>query len=168
MNQQMQRTVRGLLGKAIGRAKEAIGQTTDDGTLAREGRLQQAQARTEREATEVGSRAQERERDAELRDREVKVGAVRDELRNEVAADQREGRILAERRADEARAQTGEDRSNSAATAEEAAEHAQANRAEREAEQARQLAEADAARLEREAAETDRSADKLDPDKEQR
>ena len=49
-----ERTGGGLVGKLVGRAKEAAGSALDNEDLAREGRLQQAAAEAEQEASGAG------------------------------------------------------------------------------------------------------------------
>ena len=59
-------TAGGPLGKLAGKAKEAAGSVLGDEELAREGRLQQAQAEAEAEATQADAEAQLREAETEV------------------------------------------------------------------------------------------------------
>ncbi|HEX2397485.1 MAG TPA: hypothetical protein VHI73_05035, partial [Solirubrobacteraceae bacterium] len=52
-----ERTAGGLLGKLAGKAKEAAGSLTDNDELAREGRLQQAQADADAQARREAAEA---------------------------------------------------------------------------------------------------------------
>src|SRR2546421_9877586 len=60
-----ERTAGGLVGKAVGAAKKVAGTVMDDDQLAREGRLQEAQADADREAAERAQEADRREAQAE-------------------------------------------------------------------------------------------------------
>lgn len=62
-----ERTTGGIAGKLIGRAKEAAGALTGKDALAREGRLQEAQADADTEAARAENEARQREAEAELR-----------------------------------------------------------------------------------------------------
>jgi uncharacterized protein YjbJ (UPF0337 family) len=61
----VERTGGGLVGKLVGRVKEAAGSVLDNEELAREGRLQQAAAEAEQEATARAEEAKRREAEAE-------------------------------------------------------------------------------------------------------
>lgn len=50
MSQDSERTSGGLVGKVVGKTKNALGAATGNDELAREGRLQEAQSETELEA----------------------------------------------------------------------------------------------------------------------
>ncbi len=68
-----ERTSGGLVGKVVGRVKEAVGAATGKDELAREGRLQEAQADAHREARTARSEAARSQQEAQLR-----AGADRD------------------------------------------------------------------------------------------
>jgi uncharacterized protein YjbJ (UPF0337 family) len=59
-----ERTTGGIAGKLIGRAKEAAGALTGKDALAREGRLQEAQADADTEAARAENEAREPEAEA--------------------------------------------------------------------------------------------------------
>src|SRR5436190_23302726 len=61
-----ERTTGGLVGKAVGKAKELAGEITDNDELAREGRLQQA-------SSEAKVKAQDEQRDAQLADHAAQI-----------------------------------------------------------------------------------------------
>jgi uncharacterized protein YjbJ (UPF0337 family) len=61
----------GLVGKLVGRAKEAAGSALGNGDLAREGRLQQAGAEAEQEAAARAEEAERRAAEAERQDDEL-------------------------------------------------------------------------------------------------
>ena len=83
-------TAGGLAGKIAGKVKEVAGAATGDGDLAREGRLQQAQADTEAEARRDAAEAKQQEAEAELEADKAENAAERARLQTEVAADERE------------------------------------------------------------------------------
>jgi uncharacterized protein YjbJ (UPF0337 family) len=85
-----QRTVGGLAGKAVGKVKEALAHATDSDTLAREGRLQQAQSEAGLEAEDASRAVRGGEARGGVQERAAEVHAERDRLANQVAAEQRE------------------------------------------------------------------------------
>src|ERR1700750_1893932 len=80
----------GVLGKIAGRAKAAVGGLTDNDDLAREGRLQEAQADAEVRARREEAEARQPEPGAKLEEERVETQAERDRLAAEVDAQKRE------------------------------------------------------------------------------
>lgn len=83
----------GGLGKVVGRVKEAIGSAIGNETLSGEGRAQQVQAETEREAAERATEAAAKEEHADLAAERVETDARREQLEGELALESREGEI---------------------------------------------------------------------------
>src|SRR5205823_3462533 len=84
--QDNERTVGGVVGKVVGKAKEFAGEATDRDELAREGRLQQAQSDTERDARRQAADAHRRDAEAQVRRQQVETDLERRSLENEVAS----------------------------------------------------------------------------------
>jgi uncharacterized protein YjbJ (UPF0337 family) len=158
-----ERTAGGLVGKVVGKAKEALGTVTDHDDLAREGRLQQAHSETELDAHRTTAQAREQEARGALREREAEVEAERRRLHNEVAADHREEQVERETRQAEQRASAQATQERVAAEAELESQGRAAQASVEAAEQSRIAAAHEANRLEREAHEADRRADNIDP-----
>src|SRR5688572_27012452 len=74
---QSEKTAGGIAGKAIGKAKEALGELTDRDQLAREGRLQQESAKAEAEAKERSAEARAADARAELEQEKAETEAER-------------------------------------------------------------------------------------------
>jgi uncharacterized protein YjbJ (UPF0337 family) len=83
----------GGLGKVVGRVKEAIGSAVGNDTLAGEGRAQQVQSDTEREAAERAAEAAAKEERADLSAERVETEARREQLEGELALERREDEI---------------------------------------------------------------------------
>jgi uncharacterized protein YjbJ (UPF0337 family) len=83
----------GGLGKVVGRVKEVIGSAVGNDTLAGEGRAQQVQSDTEREATERAEEAAAKEEQADLSAERVETEARREQLEGELALERREDEI---------------------------------------------------------------------------
>jgi uncharacterized protein YjbJ (UPF0337 family) len=83
----------GGLGKVVGRVKEAIGSAIGNDTLSGEGRAQQVQAETEREAAELAKEAAAREERADLVAERTETEARREQLEGELAVERREDEI---------------------------------------------------------------------------
>src|ERR1700744_4179638 len=90
-------TTGGILGRAVGKAKEVLGQTTDNDDLAREGRLQQAQSDADREASRAQRQADEQEQRAAVKERQAETERERRELENQISAEEREEQIERDR-----------------------------------------------------------------------
>jgi uncharacterized protein YjbJ (UPF0337 family) len=161
-----ERTVGGLVGNAVGRAKEALGGATANDELAREGRLQQIQSDAERQAQQRAEDAREREARGALNERAAEVEAERRRLSNKVAAQEREQQIDRDRRVAQGRADAQAADERARADADLQNETRQANESVRDAEQGRLAAAERANRLEREAHEAERRASNLDPTEE--
>lgn len=86
-----QETAGGLVGKVAGKAKEAAGSALGNDDLAREGRLQQAQAEAEVDARREAQEAEQREAEAEVEGARGDLEIERERLRSEIAAEEREG-----------------------------------------------------------------------------
>src|SRR5688572_15880094 len=86
-------TAGGPLGKLAGKAKEAAGSVLGDEALAREGRLQQAQADADAQAAQAGAEAEQRQAEAEVDGAQVENELERERLRTELAAEDREAAI---------------------------------------------------------------------------
>ena len=145
-DQPVEETTGGVLGKLAGKAKAAAGSLTGNDTLAREGRLQEAQVDAERDAQRELAEARQREQEAELSEERNQLKAERERLQQEVAAEDREQRI--ER--DAQKAQLEADR--------------EAARQQAAAEQRHQADEERAARLEEEARRLETTAAVIDPE----
>lgn len=158
-----QRTVGGLVGKAVGRAKEALGGATANAELAREGRLQQVQSDAGLEAQQTAESAREREARGALDERAAEVEAERERLSNEVAAQEREQQIDRDRQTAQERADVQAADERARAEVDLQNETRRANDSVRDAEQERLAAAQQANRLEREAHEAERRASSLDP-----
>src|ERR1700754_1581629 len=83
----------GGLGKVVGRIKEAVGSAIGHDELSGEGRAQQVQAETEREAEERAKEAASKEERAELVAERVETEARREQLEGELALESREEEI---------------------------------------------------------------------------
>jgi uncharacterized protein YjbJ (UPF0337 family) len=161
-----ERTAGGLVGRVVGKAKEALGGAIENEDLAREGRLQQAQSEAELEArreAEKAEKARAHEEQAITRERQTEIAGQRDQLRNHVAANQREAEIDRDRRQSEDRAAIDAERERDAADAEQARDHGITEQTVKAAENGRVAAAQQANRLEREAAAAERRAENLDP-----
>ncbi len=158
-----ERTAGGVVGKVVGKAKEALGGAIENEDLAREGRLQQAQSETELEAAREAEKARAHEDEAVLRERQTEIAAQRDQLRNEVAANQREAEIDRDRHQAEQRAAIDAEHERNAADAAQARDHGAAEQSVKAAENGRVAATQEANRLEGEAAAAERRAEDLDP-----
>jgi uncharacterized protein YjbJ (UPF0337 family) len=158
-----ERTAGGMVGRVVGKAKEAAGGAIENQDLAREGRLQQAQSEAELEARREAEKARAHEDQAIIRERQTEIAGQRDQLRNQVAADQREAEIDQDRRQAEHRAAIDAERERNAADAEQARDHGAIEQTVKAAENGRVAATQEANRLEREAAAADRRAENLDP-----
>jgi uncharacterized protein YjbJ (UPF0337 family) len=158
-----ERTAGGMVGKVVGKTKEALGGAIENDDLAREGRLQQAQSEAELEARREAEKARAHEDQAVIRERQTEIAGQRDQLRNEVAADQREAEIEQDRRLAEHRAAIDAERELDAADVEQARDHGATEQSVKAAENGRVAATQEANRLEREAAAAERRAENLDP-----
>jgi uncharacterized protein YjbJ (UPF0337 family) len=158
-----ERTAGGLVGRVVGKAKEALGGAIENEDLAREGRLQQAQSEAELEARREAEKARAHEEQAITRERQTEIAGQRDQLRNHVAANQREAEIDRDRRQSEDRAAIDAERERDAADAEQARDHGITEQTVKAAENGRVAAAQQANRLEREAAAAERRAENLDP-----
>ena len=83
-------TAGGLVGKVAGKAKEAAGSLVGNGDLAREGRLQQAQADAEASAERRDADAQQRDAEARLKADKTETEIERRRLQNEIERHLRE------------------------------------------------------------------------------
>jgi uncharacterized protein YjbJ (UPF0337 family) len=158
-----ERTAGGVVGKVVGKAKEALGGAIENEDLAREGRLQQAQSEAELEARREAEKARAHEDQAIIRERQTEIAGQRDQLRNEVAANQREAEIDRDRRQAEHRAAIDAERERAATYAEQARDRGAAEQIVKAAENGRVATTQEANCLEREAAAAERRADDLDP-----
>ena len=86
-------TAGGPLGKLAGKAKEAAGSVLGNEELAREGRLQQAQAEAEAEAAQADAEAQQRQAETEVEAAKADNELERERLQTELAAEEREAAI---------------------------------------------------------------------------
>jgi uncharacterized protein YjbJ (UPF0337 family) len=121
-----ERTIGGLAGKFVGKAKAALASATGNPDLAREGRLQEAQADTELDARRASAQAAEREAGADGTQRQATVDAAAASKGADAQA-----QVLAER--------TGAQRSVEAAEQVRVAATEEANRLEREAREAERV-----------------------------
>jgi uncharacterized protein YjbJ (UPF0337 family) len=161
-----ERTTGGLVGKAVGKAKEVLGGATDNDELAREGRLQQVQSEAGLEAEQTAEQARDREARGALEERSAEAGAERDQLRAEAEAQEREEQIDRDREVAQERAASQAAKERAGADAQLQNETRQANDSVRDAEQERIAAAEQLNRLEREAHEAERRARNLDPTEE--
>src|SRR5215207_3345668 len=129
-----ERTTGGLAGKVAGKAKEVVGETTDNEQLAREGRLQQEQVDAARDAERERREATRAEQEAQLEREKAESRREREEIAAEV--EQREAEEAAERdrKAAEQRAQRQASEEVRDAKAAERTEEAIAEQRERRAE----------------------------------
>ena len=157
-------TAGGPLGRLIGKAKEVAGKVIGQGDLAREGRLQQAQADAEARAQGRTAHAEQLQSEQQLEAAKQENELERQRLQTEIAATERDAALERERRQAEqavtARAQREQLAVEQRRQMQEHAASATAQRAaaERTGEEQR------AARLEQEAAIADAKADVLDPE----
>jgi uncharacterized protein YjbJ (UPF0337 family) len=161
-----ERTVGGLVGKVVGKAKEALGGATENDDLAREGRLQQVQSEAGLEAQKTAEQAREREARGALEERSAEVGAERDRLRAEAEAQEREEQIDRDRQVAQERAASQAASERAGADTQLQNETRQANDSVSDAERERIAAAEQSNRLEREAHEAERRASNLDPTEE--
>ena len=158
------RTTGGIAGKIAGRVKAAAGTLTGNDALAREGRLQDAQADAELEAQHRDAEARRAEEAGEVEAERVRQEEERKRLQAEVEATDREKAAEQERR-----------RAESEAAQREAQERAEAERARAAGEQAARSEEQAAVRegsqdevtaalLRREAEAAEARADQIDPE----
>ena len=82
-----ERVAGGALGRLAGTVKEAAGSVLRDDELAREGRLQQAEADAEREAARHEAQAREARSEAELEEEKAQTVAEARERQGEVEHD---------------------------------------------------------------------------------
>src|SRR3954462_13770279 len=104
-NQDTERTAGGLVGKLAGKAKEAAGSVIGDDKLAREGRLQDAQADQEIDARREAAEAKRREEEANTEAERAETERERERLQHEVAEERREEAAERDRQAAEQQAQ---------------------------------------------------------------
>jgi uncharacterized protein YjbJ (UPF0337 family) len=88
-----EQTAGGGPGNVVGRVKEAIGSAIGNDKLSGEGRAQQVQAQTEREAAELAKEAAAKEERADLSAERVETTARREQLEGELARESREDEI---------------------------------------------------------------------------
>src|SRR5215210_2838314 len=93
-----EQTAGGPLGKIAGQVKEAAGSAIGDDELAREGRLQQAQADAEQQARREAEKAEQRQDEAAVEAARAENDLERERLQNELAAQEREAAIERDRR----------------------------------------------------------------------
>lgn len=91
--QKSEQVAGGGLGKVVGRVKEAIGSAIGNDTLSGEGRAQQVQVETEREAAELAKDAAAKEERADLAAERTETEARREQLEGELAVERREDEI---------------------------------------------------------------------------
>jgi uncharacterized protein YjbJ (UPF0337 family) len=159
-----ERVAGGVAGKVAGRLKETAGRVIGDEDLAREGRLQNAEAEAEREAEQRSAEAREAESEAQLQAEKAATEAERDQLRTEVTERDREAEAEADRRRAE---NDAESRARAKATSAEATKGVResvADTSERGAEQARIAEARDAVELERDARTAEARAEIIDPE----
>jgi len=159
-----ERTTGGLAGKVLGKVKQAAGSVTGRDELAREGRLQDAQADAELEARRDAEQARGREQEAQLQHERTETELQRRELENEVAAQQREQQAEQDRHQAEAQAQQEAQQREQAAQQQRDSEHQVAEQQERQTETAKLSAQEEAIRLEREARAAEERAQNRDPE----
>ena len=162
-NADNERTVGGLLGRAVGKAKAAAGALTANDELAREGRLQQAQGEAGIAAAAAGREADVTQAEADTRRQEAENDIERQHLENEVAGELSRRRIEEDRRsADSAAAQRAQAERAEAERKREA-ERTRAEQSVHQAEQAQVGATREALDLERAARQAEQRADDIDP-----
>jgi uncharacterized protein YjbJ (UPF0337 family) len=86
----------GTIGKLAGRAKELAGTVLGRDDLHREGRLQQAQGKAEKDAATLAAAAEQKEKEAELE--EEKAGAAAERRQVEIEAAEIDAEEQAERK----------------------------------------------------------------------
>jgi uncharacterized protein YjbJ (UPF0337 family) len=158
-----ERTTGGVVGRLTGKAKEAAGTLVGNDDLAREGRLQQAQADAETQAARHAEDAEQRRQEADLAQARAETELERERLQNELATEKREDRIEHDRRQAEREAQAEAQRARAAAEQDREAQESAAMSAQREAERERVAAAKDEISLEQRARQADAIADALDP-----
>jgi uncharacterized protein YjbJ (UPF0337 family) len=159
-----ERTAGGLLGKAAGRAKEAIGSALGNSGLDRKGRLQQVRVEAENEAVELGQVADEKDAEGKLANAQAETETERRKLELELS------RMTAEERIERERAQAQHD-AEQRSRAREGASKAKQQAAEFQADRERRHAKAadaeevrEAAALEKEAKRAEQIADAMHPE----
>lgn len=162
--QKAERTLGGSFGKAVGRAKEAVGSVLGSDELSREGRMQTIQAEAEQEATEVGKEAAVEEERAETADERTENEVRRRQLETELADESQKEEI--EARKDSALSEADRRVREEAVTAERQrrVQEATADAEERAAgtKEATRLSEA--SRLKMEAERAEKNAESVDPE----
>lgn len=154
----------GGLGKAVGRVKEAIGSAIGNETLSGEGRAQQVQVETEREAAELAKEAAAKEERADLTAERVETETRREQLEGELALEQREDEIEGAEGSAVAAAQERSHEESMDAEHRRRAEESDADRQERIA-RTREVSELDeAGRLRAEAEQAAQNAAAIDPE----
>ena len=88
-----EKTTGGLVGRAVGKAKEIAGEVSGKDDLAREGRLQQGQGEAAEDAAEARKDAEQAEAEAALTDEKARVEEERRVLETERAEKRREAAI---------------------------------------------------------------------------
>jgi uncharacterized protein YjbJ (UPF0337 family) len=161
-----ERTTGGLIGKAIGKAKAAIGDLRGDHELAREGRLQQAQSDLERDARETAARASRKEAAADTRRQEAENDRERASLETAIADDDKRRRVEQDRETEQRDAEMRTAHRKAEIGTQREAEHDAADSEEHRADRAQVAAAEHAVALQREAHRADQHADEIDPEEE--
>jgi uncharacterized protein YjbJ (UPF0337 family) len=154
----------GGLGKAVGRVKEAIGSTIGNDALAEEGRAQQVQADTAREAGERSEEAAAKEERADLTAERAQTEARREQLEGELARESQEDAIDGAEGSAVAAAQERAHEESMDAVHERRAGESAADAQERVARAREAVGLAEADRLRDEARQAGRGAAALDPE----
>ena len=123
----------GLVGKVAGKLKETAGEALDNDELAREGRLQQAQAEAEGEAEVSRREAEQKDNEADLEAERLETETKREQLQAEVNAQKQAEDADRERRQVERKANLEEAGEKQSAEQRVAAAEREADRREREA-----------------------------------
>jgi uncharacterized protein YjbJ (UPF0337 family) len=157
-------TTGGPLGKLAGKVKAAAGSLTGNETLAREGRLQEAQVDAEVDARREAAEAEQAEQEAQLEQKRNETEEERKRLQAELAESDREARI--ERDREEAERKAERDKAEAAAKAEQERQREQQSVAtlEKSADAVKAAAETEAEKLEREAKLAEARANAIDPE----
>ncbi len=158
-----EQTTGGTVGALAGKAKQVVGSLVGNKDLAREGRLQQAQAVAEAEAARRASEAKQREHEADLTDQKTEIDLERQRLQNQLAEREREQRIERDRRDAERETQAKAQREQADAERQRKAQDAAADGAEQRAEQERLEVAKEAIGLEQQARAAESKANTIDP-----
>ena len=157
-------TTGGALGRMAGRAKEVAGSALGNDELAREGRLQQAGADTEREAREEAAEARQAQREADLQAAKDETRHEREQLQAEQAELERERAIERDRARAESQAVTEQAQEERAADTQRHAGDVAAQLKQEQADRERADRAAEAVRLEQEARQAEVRAEAVDPE----